>query len=149
MTRDEMDRLTEHTAVKAERIRILNRAGSSRSEIAAYLGISYQHVHNVLKRCGLLADATSEAAEQPTEAPAFVSLTLGRNNTIALPNDLVSRAGLSEGDDLVGTFELGRITILTRENAANLIMEAALRHMPGQADLLGTLLGREKPPRSS
>ncbi len=150
MTRDDMEQLTAHTDVKAERVRILYRAGASRSEIAAFLDISYQHVQNTLKRSGLLATPVQdEPAGALNGAHAFVALTLGRNNMLALPDELVSQAGLAAGDELVCTIESGRLVIMTHERAASLLMEAALRHMPGQADLLGTLLGRGKRPPSS
>ncbi len=48
MTRDEMDRATTGLATKSAKIRALDKLGATRSEIANYLQIRYQHVRNVL-----------------------------------------------------------------------------------------------------
>jgi hypothetical protein len=48
MTRAEMDELTKGLITKSAKIRRLEDHGVSRSEIANYLGIRYQHVRNVL-----------------------------------------------------------------------------------------------------
>ncbi len=48
MTSDEMDKATVGMATKSAKIRTLDRLGATRSEIANYLGIRYQHVRNVL-----------------------------------------------------------------------------------------------------
>jgi hypothetical protein len=48
MTRDEMDRVTTGLVTKSAKIRALHKLGATRSEIANYLQIRYQHVRNVL-----------------------------------------------------------------------------------------------------
>jgi len=48
MTRDEMDRAISGLATKSAKIRVLDKLGVTRSEIANYLQIRYQHVRNVL-----------------------------------------------------------------------------------------------------
>ena len=142
MDRQEMERLTGHTDNISEKIRILYRAGVERSEIAHLLDRRYQQVQNVLKRSGLLVrPEPASASEQEAIPSEFIVLTL--------PSEFVSKAGLSEGDELIATVEPGKITIMSREQAASLLLEAALRHMPGQADLLGALLRREKRSRGS
>lgn len=58
MTRDEMDKATEHLGTKSSKIRALAKLGASRSEIAQYLGIRYQHVRNVLVQPAPASEAT-------------------------------------------------------------------------------------------
>lgn len=48
MTEAEMDTLTKGMRTKSAKIRALSDQGVSRSDIARYLGIRYQHVRNVL-----------------------------------------------------------------------------------------------------
>ena len=48
MIKTEMDEISEGLATKSAKIRALAHAGASRSEIATYLNIRYQHVRNVL-----------------------------------------------------------------------------------------------------
>lgn len=48
MTEVEMDRLTAELPTKSQKIRLLHDHGVSRSAIAKYLNIRYQHVRNVV-----------------------------------------------------------------------------------------------------
>lgn len=48
MTKDEMDIATKGFMTKSAKIRVLDKLGATRSEIANYLQIRYQHVRNVL-----------------------------------------------------------------------------------------------------
>lgn len=48
MTAEEMDAATKDLKTKSDKIRVLDRLGASRSQIADYLQIRYQHVRNVL-----------------------------------------------------------------------------------------------------
>ena len=48
MTTAEMDKISNGLATKSAKIRALALAGATRSEIANYLSIRYQHVRNVL-----------------------------------------------------------------------------------------------------
>lgn len=47
-TTNPYDAVTKGLPTKSAKIRALNAKGASRSEIANYLGIRYQHVRNVL-----------------------------------------------------------------------------------------------------
>lgn len=44
----DMNKLVQGLETKSAKIRALNAAGYSRSEIAKFLGVRYQHVRNVL-----------------------------------------------------------------------------------------------------
>ena len=48
MTREEMDQATNGLPTKSAKIRALDQLGVTRAAIAAYLGIRYQFVRNVL-----------------------------------------------------------------------------------------------------
>ena len=47
-TTNPFDAIVKGLETKSAKIRALNAKGASRSEIATYLGIRYQHVRNVL-----------------------------------------------------------------------------------------------------
>lgn len=68
--------IVEGLATKADKIRALTRAGLSRSEVAAFLGISYQHVRNTLVRAGTdpVARASAPTAPLPPEPWAIERL---------------------------------------------------------------------------
>jgi hypothetical protein len=65
MTRDEMDSATAGLATKAAKIRVLDKLGATRSEIANYLQIRYQHVRNVL----ISPAPSSQNGNDPANAP--------------------------------------------------------------------------------
>jgi len=47
-TQTKMDQLTKGLSTKSAKIRVLDSKGYTRSEIAKYMNIRYQHVRNVL-----------------------------------------------------------------------------------------------------
>lgn len=149
MDRDEMERLTTGIENISEKIRILFRAGVERSDIATFLDRRYQQVQNVLKRSGLLGDLrvrTESNNDYPNLSLAVI--TVEKEGRITLPPEFMASARLREGDELFYMVDADRLTVLTRDVAERLLVEAAERHMPGQAGLLQTLLGRDLRSRS-
>lgn len=138
MIREEMEKRTAHTTVKAEKIRILFRAGVPRAEIARFLGISYQHVQNVLKRSRDLQDSAPPAAP---ESVALWIATVEKGGRITVPTSWLEQSGVCEGDVLVCRPEGDSLRIMTRAVAADALRKAARRHMPGEAALLDALIG--------
>jgi hypothetical protein len=65
MTDAEMDQLTSGLQTKSAKIRLLADHGVSRSGIARYLNIRYQHVRNVL-----VAPRPNRAAPEAATTPA-------------------------------------------------------------------------------
>lgn len=61
--------IIEGLATKADKIRALTGAGYSRSEVAAFLGISYQHVRNTLVRSGAQLNPTRRKSADPPAPP--------------------------------------------------------------------------------
>ena len=147
MERDEMQKLTAHTDVKAEKIRILFDAGVERSEIANFMNISYQHVHNVLKRSGRLSAPDREPADEA--AAQLWTVPVGAKGRIVLPEDYLSDEGLNEGDTLICRRERDGIHIMTRQAAAELLRARAFQRMPEEAALFDALLGDTGRLRSS
>ena len=75
MTGDEMDIATKGLSTKSAKIRALARLGATRSSIADYLGIRYQHVRNVLVQPApaseAIAIADAHTDDQSDEARAL------------------------------------------------------------------------------
>jgi hypothetical protein len=65
--RQPMEMLVRDLDTKSDKIRALAHAGYVRGEIASFLGISYQHVRNVLVSAGI-ADGASRAERQMRSA---------------------------------------------------------------------------------
>jgi len=139
MTHDDMERLTAHTAVKSEKIRILFRAGAERADIARFIGITYQHVQNVLKRSGLL-QKPEDTQDAGASGSQVYTVKVTRGGKITLPPEYVDRQGISEGEMLICREEQGGLTIMSRSAAADALREIARQRMPGEAALLEALL---------
>ena len=145
MTQDEMERLTAHTEVKSEKIRILFKAGVERADIARFLDITYQHVQNVLKRAKLLRKAAP--SREDADSNQVYILTIEASGKITLPPEYLEKQGIAKGDVLICREEAGGLTIMSRDAAADALREIAKQRMPGEAALLEALLG--DPPRST
>ncbi len=143
MTQDEMERLTAHTEVKSEKIRILFKEGVERADIGRFLEISYQHVQNVLKRSKLLGKA---AAPQDAVADGQVyTVTVEVGGKISLPAEYMQKQNIAKGEVLICREEAGGLTIMSREAATDVLREVARQRMPGEAALLEALLGNRSP----
>jgi len=67
MTEDDMNLAVKGLTTKSDKIRKLASLGASRSEIASYLNIRYQHVRNVL-----IAPAPSRGRVDQSASPSEV-----------------------------------------------------------------------------
>lgn len=144
MTRDEMERITAHTEVKSEKIRILFKAGVERADIARFIDISYQHVQNVLKRSKLIGKAAAKSSGSAGNQVYTVSV--GSDGRITLPVGYAEKHGIAEGEVLICREEAGGLTIMSREAAAEVLREVARQRMPGEAALLEALLADRSRP---
>ncbi|WP_374406260.1 AbrB/MazE/SpoVT family DNA-binding domain-containing protein [Pelagerythrobacter sp.] len=138
-----MKRLTDHTGVKSEKIRILYRTGVERADIARFLDITYQHVQNVLKRSGLLEPANAPGGQGGNASQVYM-VTVEANSRIVLPPAWTEAQGISRGDVLICRQEEGGLRIMSREAAAEALHETMKQRMPAEAALLEALLDRSK-----
>jgi len=148
MTREEMERLTEGVTVIAEKVRMLHDVGATRSEIAAFLGIRYQHVHNVLKRGNRLGTAPAEPVTPASRSDAVHALVVEPGGRVTLPPAFLAAQGIADGDVLICREGEGGggLQIVSREAAVAELREIALQRLPGEAALLDALLGQSPKP---
>ena len=94
----QMFELTEGFSTKADKMRVLERAGVARAEIARFLGVRYQQVRNTLegdKRTGYSPDLTPInrdgifAADESLPEIVFRRLIVLEDENVALPFDLI------------------------------------------------------------
>jgi hypothetical protein len=100
---EHVERVTRDVPTKAEKIRRLHAAGYTRSEIAAYLGISYQHARNVLVatpaswRPPRLPPRPAPPLAAEDEPPPYVRLLVEPDGRLILPASLVATLGAAPG----------------------------------------------------
>lgn len=150
MTEAEMDRLIAGAATKSARIRILNNAGVDRTTIASHLGITYQHVYNVLHRDGAIKPAGDAAIRgAPVRAPAEVwQLKMTAGGGVVLPTAFVEAEGLTQGDVLVCRRDADGLRIMSRAGATELLRQITRERMPEEAALFEALIGEAGSDRS-
>lgn len=135
MDQKEMERIASAHDSKAAKIRALNEAGVSTSDISSFLGIRYQHTYNVLLRAGRIQRA-SEAVEQGP----ILSLDVRTDGTLALPETLLDAFSLRGGGQLFVRQTDDGLLLMPRQVAIAEMQRVAAERMPEHASLLTSLL---------
>lgn len=104
MTIDKMILLTEGIHTKADKMRVLERSGYARADIARFLGVRYQQVRNTLegdRRTGYspaIAPAIPDDASVADQQLKLRTISINEDGFGLLPPDLVD-ATSDDGDD--------------------------------------------------
>jgi DNA-binding CsgD family transcriptional regulator/bifunctional DNA-binding transcriptional regulator/antitoxin component of YhaV-PrlF toxin-antitoxin module len=128
-----MDMLTAGLATTSDKIRALGSAGYRPAEIAAHLGIRYQHAYNVLKASG-----PETAGTRP------VSATLGADARVGIPSAYRKAMGVGPGDVLILRCEDGELRISGRDATIRRIQEEVRRHVPADVSLVDELIAERR-----
>jgi hypothetical protein len=105
MNIDNMIHLTDGFETKADKMRVLERAGYARADIARFLGVRYQQVRNTLegdKRTGYapeLYPAINVANELPNVYSMFRNIGVGDDGFANVPPDLIEGI-VDDGEEL-------------------------------------------------
>jgi hypothetical protein len=104
MNLDMMISLTEGIQTKADKMRVLERSGFARADIARFLGVRYQQVRNTLegdKRTGYNPEIVATGAEEPAgqsfHLPRLREIKVGEDGFGQIPPDLIE--GLDDSDE--------------------------------------------------
>lgn len=108
---------------KSDKIRALAREGYSRSEIAKYLEIRYQHVRNVLIQ--------SPPAKAQHRAGDQAKTTVGPGGRVVIPAAYRQALGLKEGEDVVMTLEGETLRLESRSARLRRAQERVASHLEG------------------
>ena len=138
---------------KSDKIRALTKAGYSRSEIADFLGIRYQHVRNVLvndERVGKVAPSIQPSEEERAAvAPAAADLHPVRvrveaDGHLLLPKEFYRALGLKESDPVVATIEDDSIRLMSVPVAVKRAQAIVRRFVPASASLVDELIAERR-----
>ena len=140
----QMTKVTAGLASKSEKMRALAKAGYSRSDIARFLGTSYQFVRNVLVR----EDARHAASHLPVtaDAPAVGSernsnrIRLGPSGQVTIPITILKSLGLKEGDLLIANAEDDEVRLMTIPVAVRKAQALVRQYAPAGISLVDELL---------
>jgi len=132
-SREELARLVEDLPTKSAKIRRLDEAGLSRSEIAKFLGLRYQHVRNVL-----VADETKLDRQAGTPRPAH--LKLDGTGRVLLPAAFRAWLGAENQDTLVISAVEGAVKLTTLRQAVEEARTLAKRHVTDGAEAVDAFI---------
>lgn len=152
--RSELDRmaaLVEGQPTKAAKIRRLGSAGYKRQAIADFLGISYQHVRNVLKQPSVVsatyaipsarrtrgvADSGAAQYEPPsTEFDAAIGIArfvIDGQGRITLSPELIAALGTRKGGLITARLENGELIVMGLEAVLRFVRRGIPKWKPGQ-----------------
>ena len=143
-------------ATKSDKIRALTRAGYSRSEIADFLGIRYQHVRNVLvndeRVAGGAASPRHEA--QPRDVSTLPAATPGRpppakvrlepDGRVAIPLEFRRALGLKENDPVILTVEDDELRLMSLPVSVRRAQAIVRGFVPAGVSLVDELLAERR-----
>lgn len=133
-----MERITAGLPTKSARIRALAAANYSRSEIAKFLEIRYQHVWNVLNSPA----PTSQDAS--LSAPDDTSVTIGPGGRIVIPAAFRKAMGVEESDDVVLHLVDKELHVMSRAAAIKQVQELIAQYAPEGVSLVDELLAERR-----
>jgi len=122
MNLDMMINLTEGISTKADKMRVLERSGYARADIARFLGVRYQQVRNTLegdKRTGYNPEIIPELDAEPTglnlQASRLRELQIDDGGFALIPPELVESLDDDEEPRLFALPVKGGIFVCTSE----------------------------------
>lgn len=136
----QMAKLTKGMSSKSDKMRILAKAGYSRSDIARFLDVRYQFVRNVLvgdeKKRSLVANGTkkSGASDSPNRTK------LEADGCVKIPEKAIAKLGLKAGEALTVTVDDGEIRLMTIATAVRKAQALVRQHIPEGISLVDELL---------
>ncbi|HEY0300715.1 MAG TPA: hypothetical protein VGC36_05255 [Rhizomicrobium sp.] len=143
--RSRMDELTAGLPTKSAKIRKLSAAGFTRTQIADYLGIIYQHVRNVLvederRSQSRVTIAAGAAAASDKPNPMAAKVEIGTHGEVVLPPHVLQAAGVAAGQRLLVRFEDDEIKLMTPQATARKVQAAIREFVPRGVSLVDELI---------
>jgi hypothetical protein len=147
--KSEMERLVVGLPTKSAKIRTLGGAGYSRSQIADFLGIRYQHVRNVLVDAERTVGArpvmpVQDAVAATEQSGSTLKVRIGTGGQFALSEEALRSAGLREGDTVFVHASEGQIQLLSPRNAMQRAQAMVRKLIPEGVSLVDELIEQRR-----
>ena len=143
--RQPADEVVAGLTTKADKIRALFRAGYSRSEIAGFLEVRYQHVRNVLVQSGYMETQLSrplpaEDVESKDSAPALVRTAIGPGGRVVIPAAYRRALEVDEGDYIVMQMDGDELRVVNDEKEFERARAVLKKYVPEGVSLVDELI---------
>lgn len=143
------DAVVAGLTTKADKIRALFRAGYSRSEIAGFLGIRYQHARNVLVQSGFMETQLSRpmpAADGEAEdsLPVLVRTAIGPGGRVVIPAAYRKALEVDEGDYIVMQMDGDELRVVNDEKEFKRVQQMIASYVPEGVSLVDELIAERR-----
>ena len=154
LTDDERSRMTNLVSGrknKSEKIRALGAAGFPRNKIAAFLGVRYQHVRNVLvneaekkARDAYRAPGGPRDHGVEDDIPRQVVVSIDAAGRLVVPAPYRRALGIGDGDDVLLRLDGDELRLLSRTVAVRKAQAIVRRSVPEGVSLVDELLAERR-----
>lgn len=134
--RPAMDEIVAGLPTKSAKIRALDTAGYSRSEIAKYLEIRYQHVRNVLVQ--------TKPEHAAGYVPERVRVKIGPSGRIVIPAPYRKALGVKEGDVVTLQLEGDEVRVISPAAAIRRAQDLIAKYVPADVSLVDELIAERR-----
>lgn len=138
MNRDELERIAAPHNSKAAKVRALNDAGVSTTDISNFLQIRYQHTYNVLLRAGRITRAEPKGADAGVP---LLMLEVDARGVVTLPDEILRSFNVTDGGRIFCRETAQGLLLIPHDEAVAELRRLAAQRMPEHASLLDALLG--------
>ena len=143
--RQPADDVVDGLTTKADKIRALFRAGYSRSEIAGFLEIRYQHVRNVLVQSGFMETQLSrpmpaENLASEDSLPVLVRTAIGPGGRVVIPAAYRKALEVDEGDYIVMQMDGDELRVVNDEKEFARARAVLAKYVPEGVSLVDELI---------
>lgn len=147
--RQPADEVVAGLTTKADKIRALFRAGYSRSEIAGFLGVRYQHVRNVLVQSGFMETQLSrpmpaEDVESKDSVPVLVRTAIGPGGRVVIPAAYRKALEVNEGDYIVMQMDGEELRVVNDEKEFARARAVLAKYVPEGLSLVDELIAERR-----
>ncbi len=147
--REPADEVVAGLTTKADKIRALFRAGYSRSEIAGFLGIRYQHVRNVLVQSGFMETQLSRTmpaadGEAGDSLPVLVRTAIGPGGRVVIPAAYRKALEVEEGDYIVMQMDGDELRVVNDEKEFKRVQQMIASYVPEGVSLVDELIAERR-----
>ncbi len=147
--RQPADEVVAGLTTKADKIRALFQTGYSRSEIAGFLGIRYQHVRNVLVQSGFMETQLSRPmpsgdVELKDSLPVLVRTALGPGGRVVIPAAYRRALEVDEGDYIVMQMDGDELRVVNDEKEFARVQEMIASYVPEGVSLVDELIAERR-----
>lgn len=132
--RKRMEAAVRGLTTKSDKIRALDRLGYSRSQIAAFLEIRYQHVRNVL----------IQSQNRPPASPGEVKIKIDAGGRIVIPVEFRRAIAAEEGDSVTLVLDGDELRIVSNAASLRRAQELVARYVPKDVSLVDDLIAERR-----